>query len=134
MDLDSHARPAHLAGMRYALTASLALSLSVIGAASAAGDSELELTVRAASRFEAIARTCPTLIPTDVQRARAYAAAYIKAAGRFDAKKTTDLMPQEMIRRVADAQIAGELNWCEEQRQYLYKMGAGEVFPTARRR
>lgn len=100
----------------------------------AANEAELEQTIRAASRFEAIARVCPTLIPTDVGRARTYASVYIKAAERVAADRLPELMPTEIKRRIAEVEITGDQRWCEDQRRYLHEMGAGEVFPVARPR
>ncbi|MGU3386950.1 hypothetical protein ACLBYG_20735 [Methylobacterium sp. D53M] len=117
-------------------TLSTALAATFLSASVviASDDAELEQVIRSASRFEAIARVCPTLIPTDVSRARTYGSVYMKAAERFASDRVAEMMPTEIKRRVAEVEITGEQRWCEDQRRYLHEMGAGDVFPVARPR
>ena len=111
-----------------ALLISAALVLNV----AATAEESVYQTARATSRFMAISRVCPPLIPTDAAGAQKFVDVYSEAGRKFAGDEWDDLIGQEVERRQAEIETAGEQLWCEDQRRYLLGLGVRGIFPQSR--
>lgn len=110
--------------MRYALAV-----LLIATPAAAAEQSALGMA-RSVSLMTAVENFCPNIIPTDRPLADRYADSFAIVGRKMAGSKAwRALVVSEGKRRLAEVQITGPQNWCENQRRYLREIGAEGVFP-----